>query len=141
MDKERAKNVVKKIRTMVMLLLTGMVLTFSSPALTALAEGLGQTPVEDIFNSGKSLEDSSLKEFGNKVNDLGGGGYHLIYKIAVWLGIIMGMIAGIWLMLSNAGNRNEAKSKILCVIGGLLIVFSILGAVAYLQNIGSGLFQ
>jgi len=144
MRKEKMKKALKKLQTIAMLLMMGLMLTTVSPALQVKADddlGVGQIDVKDIINSGKSLEESSLKEFGDKVNDIGGGAYDLTFKIGVWCTIIGLMIGGLFLIFSNSGNRNEAKSGIGSKVIGALLIFSAAGLVAYLQVIGAGLFS
>lgn len=97
--------------------------------------------IEDILGSASNLESSSLSGLGPKVDDLGGGAYHLVYKIGVMVILIALFGGGIYLALAGAQNRNEAKSKLLHIIGGALIAFSAVGIVVALANLGQNLFR
>jgi len=113
----------------------------SQPRPTSQPSGFENPKIEDILGAASDLEDSSLSGLGPKVDDLGGGAYHLVYKIGVMVILIALFAGGIYLALAGAQNRNEAKSRLLHIIGGALIAFSAVGIVVALANLGQNLFR
>lgn len=111
------------------------------PRPTSQPGGFENPKIEDILGAASDLEDSSLSGLGPKIDDLGGGAYHLVYKIGVMIILITLFGGGIYLALAGAQNRNEAKSKLLHIIGGALIAFSAAGIVVSLSNLGQNLFR
>lgn len=113
----------------------------NQPRPTSPPDSFENPKIEDILGAASDLEDSSLSGLGPKIDDLGGGAYHLVYKIGVMVILIALFAGGIYLALAGAQNRNEAKSKLLHIIGGALIAFSAAGIVVSLANLGQNLFR
>lgn len=97
--------------------------------------------IQDIINGGSKLEDSALAPLGNKVNEFGGGSYHLLIKIGGFVLVIALVIAGIALIFSNAQNRNESKSRIVAIVAGGILIFGAVAIATLIQTIGGGLFN
>ncbi len=102
--------------------------------------GVGQVGVEDIIKSGKSLDDSSLGKLGEKVDDIGGGGYNLFFKVGTYAIVIGFVVAGILLIFAGAPKREEAKAKVGYIIGGAVLIFGAVVITATIQKIATGLF-
>lgn len=113
----------------------------TQPRPTSPPESFENPRIEDILGAASDLENSSLSGLGPKVDDLGGGAYHLVYKTGVMVILIALFAGGIYLALAGAQNRNEAKSKLLHIVGGALIAFSAAGIVVALANLGQNLFR
>ena len=102
--------------------------------------GVGQVGVEDIIKSGKSLDESSLGKLGEKVDDIGGGGYNLFFKVGTYAIVIGFVVAGILLILAGAPKREEAKAKVGYIVGGAVLIFGAVVITATIQKIATGLF-
>lgn len=113
----------------------------TQPKPTSPPGGFENPKIEDILGAASDLESSSLSGLSSKVDDLGGGAYHLVYKIGVMAILIALFCGGLYLALAGSQNRNEAKSRLLHIIGGALIAFSAVGIVVALANLGQNLFQ
>lgn len=96
--------------------------------------------VQRVLDGGKKLDDSSLSGLGDKVDDIGGGAYGLMYKGGIFLIVLVAMGAAIGLVFANGTNRNESKSKLVNVVLGTILFFSVVGLVTMLANIGGSLF-
>ena len=97
--------------------------------------------IQQILDNASTLEESDISELGVQVDNLGGGAYHLVYKLGVYAVIIGLVIAGLKLVFSNAQNRQDAKSNILYTILGGVLIFAAVSIVIFLQTVGSGLFS
>lgn len=96
--------------------------------------------VQGVLDGGKKLGDSSLSGLGDKVDDIGGGAYGLMYKGGIFVIVLVAMAAAIGLVFANGTNRNESKSKLVNVVLGTILFFSVVGLVTMLANIGGSLF-
>ncbi len=147
----KAKEITGRVKVAMIsakLALTGLCMGIS-PALTVHAGqqdgsstdlGVGQVGVEDIIKSGKSLDESSLGKLGEKVDDIGGGGYNLVYKVGTYAIVIGLIVAGIALIFSGSHNREEAKSKIGYIIIGGILIFGAVTIAVLIQKLGTNLF-
>ena len=96
--------------------------------------------VQGVLDGGKKLGDSSLSGLGDKVDDIGGGAYGLMYKGGIFVIVLVAMAEDIGLVFANGTNRNESKSKLVNVVLGTILFFSVVGLVTMLANIGGSLF-
>lgn len=143
MKKEKIKKAIGRFKRAAMLVMTGITLAVTAPALLVSASeelGVGQFDVRDIIDNGTALEDGPLAEFGNKVNDIGGGAYGLLYKAGIWLALCALVIAAFYLMFCSPASRGDAKSKIIATVGGILLLFAAASIVVFCQRIGMNLF-
>ena len=101
---------------------------------------LAAVDVQGVLDGGKKLDDSSLSGLGDKVDDIGGGAYGLMYKGGIFVIVLVAMGAAIGLVFANGTNRNESKSKLVNVVLGTVLFFSVVGLVTMLANIGGSLF-
>lgn len=96
--------------------------------------------VNDIIENG-SKNSTALSGLEEQVDQLGGGSYNLLVKVGAYAVVLALMGGGLYLVFSNAGNRGDAKSKILWIVIGAVLIFGSVGLAVTLQSIGMGLFD
>lgn len=95
--------------------------------------------VEDIINNGRE-KSTVFNGLEDQVDEFGGGAVNLVHKGAVYLILLAILFAGIGLIWSNTGNRGDAKSKILWIVVGALLIFGSLSLAVLLESVGANLF-
>jgi len=119
-----------------------MTLGFLDSAFIAVRTKLGMT-VESVLEGGRdAMEDGgSFSGVSSKVDDIGGGAYHLLRKGGVYTLLIVTGVSFLALALSKAHNREDAKSKIIWLVLGGVGFFGSIAVVIALETIGTGLFE
>lgn len=104
--------------------------------------GILLTPsVRDVIeNPNNTLENSSLATFGRTVDDIGGGAYHLMYKVGIYAVVLAIMAAGFFMIFSNSQNRGEAKSNMMAKFFGGFLIFAAVSIAVILESTGNGFF-
>lgn len=100
----------------------------------------GDLNVKDVIESG-SKNSTALNGLNDQVDQFGGGAFNILQKFSIYSLVIAVILGGLALVFSNAGNRSDAKSKILYVIIGGAIVFGAVGIVGLLQQVGGTMFN
>ena len=91
----------------------------------------------DAMQTGGSFANSGVTE---KIDNLGGGAYHLGYKVVIFLAIFAILGAGAGLMFANSNERQEKKSKIIWVAVGTALALGATAIVIFISTISNGLF-
>jgi len=119
-----------------------MSLGFLDTAFIAVQNKLGMS-VESVLESGKnSMEDGGpLSGLSTKVDELGGGSYHLIRKGGVYIILICVALAGLGLVFAPAHERGEKKNSLIWKVVGAVIFFAAVAIVIMLETVGTGLFE
>lgn len=108
---------------------------------TSTESGGGGIDVQTLVDKAKTAEQSSaLTGVENKVEELGGGMYRILFMAGVFL-IILGLgTAALKLFFSDAQSRKDAKSDIVWkVLAGIFFFAGILLVVLF-STIGKSLF-
>lgn len=118
-----------------------MLNAFDAAFLTARTT-LGMT-VDSILQGGQDAMENggSFSGLSQRVDDIGGGGYHLVKKGGVYGLLIIIAISGLVLAFSKAHNREEAKAKIIWIIIGAAVFFGSVAILVALETVGQGLFE
>lgn len=99
-------------------------------------------PKAVIDGAESSISDGGkLSGFSEKVDDIGGGVYHIVYKIGIFVALVGIVWAGIKLITSNAGTREEAKSSIICKVFGVILIAAAASIVIFLATAGKDLLD
>ena len=119
-----------------------MRLNFLDSAFISARTKLGMT-VESVLEGGKSaMEDGgSFSGLSSRVDDIGGGGYHLLKKGGVYALLITVGFGFLALAFSKAHNREEAKSALIWKVIGGAGFFAAIAIVIALETVGQGLFE
>ena len=119
-----------------------MVLNYLDYALIAARTTLGMT-VESVLEGGQAaMEDGgSFAGISSRVDDVGGGAYHLLRKGGVYALIITIGAGFLAVAFSKAHNREEAKSAMIWKIIGGAGFFAAIAIVIALETVGTGLFE
>lgn len=99
--------------------------------------------VSDVIESGQSAmsDGGAFAEQTGKIDQIGGGLYHVFFKGAIYIGLLCVIGAGVKLMISNANTRDEAKRSLFWTGLGMVIVAGAVIFVTLLADIGTGLAQ
>lgn len=98
--------------------------------------------VQSVLESGQSAMESG-GAFANesaKIDQLGGGFYHILYKGCIFILLCVVVLAGLKLALSNTNDRQEAKSKLFWTGVGIVVVCSAAAIIVLFSDIGNGIF-
>lgn len=99
--------------------------------------------VTDVLNSDaakQAMEDGgAFASQSQTIDQLGGGAYHVGFKIITFVIVIAIMIAGGGLAFANANERDEKKKKIVWAIAGGIVAFGAVGLVIWIANFATGL--
>ena len=120
--------------------LTMAKIALTNPGLAA-SHVLGTLDVGSIVDGAKNASQSgSLQPVEDKVSELGGGFYRILFMAGVFL-IILGLaVAALKLFFSDSQTRKDAKSDIVWkVIAGVFFFAGIMLVILF-SNIGSNLF-
>ena len=119
-----------------------MILSFIDHVLITLRAAL-LTSVEEILQNGENAmaDGGPLSGQSTKVDELGGGSYHLIRKGGVYIILICVAVAGLGLVFAPAHERGEKKNSLIWKIVGAIIFFAAVAIVVMLETVGSGLFE
>ena len=99
------------------------------------------------FSQKTGIAESSISDggklsgFSEKVDDIGGGVYHIVYKIGIFVALVGIVWAGIKLITSNAGTREEAKSSIIYKVFGVILIAAAASIVIFLATAGKDLLD
>lgn len=95
-----------------------------------------------LDGEGAAGSGGALEGVNNMVDSYGKGAAFTGKKIAIYIACIAGIIIGIKFMVGsgNANSTAENKKSILPFLGGLLIVFGIVGIIVFMSGIGDNLF-
>ena len=99
-------------------------------------------PKAVIDGAESSISDGGkLSGCSEKVDDIGGGVYHIVYKIGIFVALVGIVWAGIKLITSNAGTREEAKSSIIYKVFGVILIAAAASIVIFLATAGKDLLD
>lgn len=96
--------------------------------------------IEDIINKGVDGNES-MKTLNENVVSIGGGAYKVVCTFAIIAGLIMLVINGVKIIMSNSSNREQHKSDIVWCIIGIILVFAAGSIMVIGSNVGNGLFS
>lgn len=131
--KKRCKSVAKILALVLML---SAAFTFVTGATSAHA---GDPTAKSIFE-GEHAGDKDI--FGNTTNvveDAGRSAKNLIMTGAIVLLVIGAVIVGVQFTSRNSQKRQEAKSNLVAIVIGAVIVFAAVALIAFSGNIASNL--
>ena len=97
--------------------------------------------VQSVLESGQSAMETggAFSEQTGKVDQIGGGLYHIIFKGGIYIALIAVALAGVKLMLSNSATRDEAKRSLFWTGLGVAILAGAVAIVMVLSDIGTGM--
>ena len=115
-----------------------MALTDTSSSATGKTTEI-QSNVQNILNDATGTINDSGSALNEKVQGMGNVAYNIIFGVVVIILLIVGVMAGAKLALSDASGRQEAKAKILWVVAGAGIVFGAAGLLYLIAGFASSL--
>lgn len=110
--------------------------------LTSDSGDLSGLDVESVLEGGSDAMQSggSFSSVSEKVDSIGGGGYHLFRKIGIY-GILFALMAGgCALLFSNSNDRSDVKKGIIWKVVGALVILGAVAITIFLQTAADGLF-
>lgn len=98
--------------------------------------------VADVLESGEqAMQDGgAFAEQSKKIDQLGGGAYHLVYKGVIFVILIAIVIAAGKLALANMNERDEAKKRIFWAAAAAAVVACAGAILVLVSEIGNGVF-
>lgn len=96
--------------------------------------------VADVLEGGNDAMQSggAFASQSGKIDQVGGGVYHIMFKVGVFAMLIGLMFVGIKLAFANMNERDEAKKRIIWIVVGCILVFGGAGLIVMIADFASG---
>lgn len=103
----------------------------------------GGIDVGDIIDgaSGSIESGGAFADVTSTVDNVGGGAYHIVFRVIVFVFLIGLMIAGVALFFSNSANRSEQKSNIIWKVVGVIIAFGAISILVFFSTASANIFS
>lgn len=102
----------------------------------------GQIAVDEILSGAEQTmhDGGSFSELSGKVDSIGGGAYHVAYKIGIFAGLFAIIVCCIRLMFANTNERQELKSKLIWIIVACAAIMGVCAILLFVSSLSNGLF-
>jgi len=103
---------------------------------------VGQLDIEEILSGAEDEMQTggSFEEVSDKINRLGGGAYHIVYKIGIFLALISIMFVSIRFFFANPNERQELKGRLIWIFVGAILILGACSVLLFVSSFSNGLF-
>lgn len=103
---------------------------------------VGQLDIGEIIEgAGDAMQTGgSFSEVSSKVDSIGGGAYHIAYKVGIFAALFAIIVVAIQLMFANANERQEKKSRLIWVIVAATLLMGACALLLFISSLSNGMF-
>ena len=104
--------------------------------------GSGAIDVEQVINDadGAIQDGGAFSDISGKVDSVGGGAYHIAFRISVFIFLVGLIVAGIMVFFSNSATRSEQKSNLIWKCVGIVVAFGAVSILVFFATASSNIF-